>query len=148
MPELRKDPIIDRWVIISTERGKRPIFFVEETPPSKVAVCPLCPGNENMTPPEVYVVRPTGSSPGSPDWSLRVVPNKFPALRIEGDLVRSGGRSRRYLSSNLSMIHDERKVLVFDMVSRKTVGRCSWKSGTGALGAFIAHSRARYLRVK
>ena len=43
-------------------------------------------------------------------------------IRLEGDLVRTGGRSRRYLSSNLSMIHDERKVIVFDMVSRKTVG--------------------------
>ncbi|MBP7120951.1 MAG: DEAD/DEAH box helicase [Methanolinea sp.] len=43
-------------------------------------------------------------------------------IRVEGDYVRSGGRSRRYLSSNLSMIHDERKVVVFDMVSRKTVG--------------------------
>ncbi len=43
-------------------------------------------------------------------------------IRIEGDMVRSGGRSRRYLSSNLSMIHDERKVVVFDMVARKTVG--------------------------
>lgn len=43
-------------------------------------------------------------------------------IRIEGDMVRSGGRSRRYLSSNLSMIHDERKVVVFDMVARKNVG--------------------------
>lgn len=87
MPELRKDPIIDRWVIISTERGKRPVFFVEEVPPSKVAVCPLCPGNEGMTPPEVYIVRESGASS---NWSLRVVPNKFPALRIEEDLNREG----------------------------------------------------------
>ncbi len=43
-------------------------------------------------------------------------------IRIEGDMVRSGVRSRRYLSSNLSMIHDERKVVVFDMVARKNVG--------------------------
>jgi UDPglucose--hexose-1-phosphate uridylyltransferase len=90
MPELRKDPIIDRWVIISTERGKRPVFFVEEAPPAKVAVCPLCPGNESMTPPEVFAIGRPGLLPGSPDWSLRVVPNKFPALRIEGTLDREG----------------------------------------------------------
>jgi len=90
MPELRKDPIIDRWVIISTERGKRPVFLIDEAPPSKTAMCPLCPGNESMTPPEVYAIRPPGSLPNSADWTLRVVPNKFPALRIEGDLDKEG----------------------------------------------------------
>lgn len=90
MPELRKDPIIDRWVIISTERGKRPVFFSEEAPPVKAAVCPLCPGNESMTPEEVYALRSDGSSPNMPGWTLRVVPNKFPALRIEGNLDKEG----------------------------------------------------------
>lgn len=90
MPELRKDPIIDRWVIISTERGKRPVFFIEETPPSKTAVCPLCPGNEGMTPPEVYRIKSPGLHSAPSDWTLRVVPNKFPALRIEGDLDKEG----------------------------------------------------------
>jgi UDPglucose--hexose-1-phosphate uridylyltransferase len=90
MPELRKDPIIDRWVIISTERGKRPVFLIEEGPSTKAGMCPLCPGNESMTPPEVYAMRPHGSPPNSADWTLRVVPNKFPALRIEGDLDKEG----------------------------------------------------------
>jgi UDPglucose--hexose-1-phosphate uridylyltransferase len=90
MPELRKDPITSRWVIISTERGKRPVFFTEETPPQKAGMCPLCPGNENMTPPEVYAIRPHLSQPNCPDWILRVVPNKFPALRIEGGLNKEG----------------------------------------------------------
>jgi UDPglucose--hexose-1-phosphate uridylyltransferase len=87
---LRKDPIIDRWVIISTERGKRPVFLIEEAPPPKAAMCPLCPGNEHMTPPEVYAIRPNNSPPNSPDWLLRVIPNKFPALRIEGSLNKEG----------------------------------------------------------
>jgi UDPglucose--hexose-1-phosphate uridylyltransferase len=90
MPELRKDPIINRWVIISTERGKRPVFFGEEMPPQKAGMCPLCPGNENMTPPEVYAVRADNALSNSPDWTLRVVPNKFPALRIEGNLNKEG----------------------------------------------------------
>lgn len=90
MPELRKDPIIDRWVIISTERGKRPVFFVEEVPPPRPGICPLCPGNEHMTPPEIYAIRDVHSHPNAPDWQLRVVPNKFPALRIEGDLGKEG----------------------------------------------------------
>jgi UDPglucose--hexose-1-phosphate uridylyltransferase len=90
MPELRKDPIIDRWVIISTERGKRPVFLIEEPPPPKIAMCPLCPGNEHMTPSEVYAIRANNSPPNSPDWLLRVIPNKFPALRIEGSLNKEG----------------------------------------------------------
>lgn len=90
MPELRKDPIIDRWVIISTERGKRPVFLIEEPPPPKAAMCPLCSGNEHMTPAEVFAIRPNNSPPNSPDWLLRVIPNKFPALRIEGSLDKEG----------------------------------------------------------
>lgn len=90
MPELRKDPIIDRWVIISTERGKRPVFFSEEEEPQKSVMCPLCSGNESMTPPEVYAVRADHSPPNSPNWTLRVIPNKFPALRIEGGLKKEG----------------------------------------------------------
>jgi UDPglucose--hexose-1-phosphate uridylyltransferase len=93
MPELRKDPIIDRWVIISSERGQRPVFFAEEAEPVKPGtICPLCAGNEAMTPPEVFVIRPpsVSSQPNSPDWLLRVVSNKFPALRIEGELNKQG----------------------------------------------------------
>lgn len=90
MPELRKDPIIGRWVIISTERGKRPSSFHSTGKGSTGGFCPLCPGNEDKTPPEVFAYRPHGSLPDTPGWSLRVVPNKFPALRIEGELDRRG----------------------------------------------------------
>lgn len=90
MPELRKDPIIDRWVIISTERGKRPVFFSEEKEQEKSGICPLCPGNEYMTPPEIYAVGRGSFQADATGWSLRVVPNKFPALRIEGTLDKEG----------------------------------------------------------
>lgn len=90
MPELRKDPIHGRWVIISTERSRRPSDFVPEERRSIGGFCPLCEGNEDRTPPEVFAFRENGTSPNSPGWSLRVVPNKFPALRIEGELNREG----------------------------------------------------------
>jgi len=91
MPELRKDPITGRWIIISTERGRRPTSFkTSEQPLIKEGFCPLCPGNEDKTPPEVYSLRPNGSKPNSPGWTLRVVPNKFPALVIEGSLNKHG----------------------------------------------------------
>ncbi|OPX19398.1 MAG: galactose-1-phosphate uridylyltransferase [Desulfobacca sp. 4484_104] len=90
MPELRKDPIIDRWVIISTERGKRPHDFVVEPEVTKGGFCPFCPGNEHVTPPEIMAYRDPGSAPNSPGWRLRVVSNKFPALVIEGELDKRG----------------------------------------------------------
>lgn len=90
MPELRKDPIIGRWVIISTERGKRPMDFKREKRPPKGGFCPFCVGNEDKTPPEVLAYRDPLSAPNSPGWKVRVVPNKFPALQIEGDLDKRG----------------------------------------------------------
>jgi len=90
MPELRKDPIIGRWVIISTERGKRPSDFANIPKQKDNKLCPFCYGNEHLTPPEVYSIRDNGSSPDSPGWKLRVIPNKYPALKIEGDLNREG----------------------------------------------------------
>ena len=90
MPELRKDPIHGRWVIISTERSRRPSDFATEERRSTGGFCPLCEGNEDRTPPEIIAFRDNGTPPNSPGWTLRVVPNKFPALRIEGELDREG----------------------------------------------------------
>ncbi|MBD3289386.1 galactose-1-phosphate uridylyltransferase [candidate division KSB1 bacterium] len=89
-PELRKDPIIGRWVIISTDRGKRPLDWSVEPEKKAGGFCPFCPGNEDKTPPEIYSVRPDGSDPNTPGWKIRVVSNKFPALQIEGELLRRG----------------------------------------------------------
>jgi UDPglucose--hexose-1-phosphate uridylyltransferase len=90
MPELRKDPIHGRWVIISTERSRRPSDFTPEDRRPMGGFCPLCEGNEDRTPPEIIAFRDNGTPPNSPGWTLRVVPNKFPALRIEGELSREG----------------------------------------------------------
>ncbi len=89
MSELRKDPIVDRWIIIAAERGRRPFDFKTEPEPPSSEGCPFCEGNEQTTPPEVFALR-DGGPPNSPGWRVRVVPNKFPALAIEGELVRSG----------------------------------------------------------
>ena len=91
MPELRKDPVVGRWVIISTERARRPSDFAP-APVTKSAgtLCPFCPGEESRTPSELFAVRPRGTAPNTPGWTMRVVPNKFPALRIEGELEPSG----------------------------------------------------------
>ncbi len=90
MPELRRDPIIGRWVIIATERGKRPVDFSSPEPSKAGGFCPFCTGNEDKTPAEVLAYRPAETAPNSEGWRIRVVPNKFPALMVEGDLGRVG----------------------------------------------------------
>lgn len=91
MPELRKDPIVGRWVIVATERGKRPSEYqsqpLEAIERSKD---PFIEGNEHLTPAEIYAVRGPNSKPNGPGWQVRVVPNRFPALRVEGDLNKEG----------------------------------------------------------
>jgi UDPglucose--hexose-1-phosphate uridylyltransferase len=90
MPELRKDPVVGRWVIISTERARRPSDFAPDPVRPRAANCVFCEGNEDKTPPEILASRAPGSAENSPGWTYRVVPNKFPALRIEGDLEPTG----------------------------------------------------------
>ena len=88
MPELRQDPVIGRWVIIASERAKRPTDFKPSQENAEVTPCPFCQGNESMTPPEVFAIRNSASHPNGPGWQTRVISNISPILRIEGDLGR------------------------------------------------------------
>ncbi|HEY7533186.1 MAG TPA: galactose-1-phosphate uridylyltransferase, partial [Nitrospiraceae bacterium] len=92
MPDLRRDPIVGRWVIISTERTGRPHEFAQMQPvrPISSALCPFCPGQERLTPKEIMAYRSQPAEPNAPNWTIRVVPNKFPALQVEGELGREG----------------------------------------------------------
>jgi UDPglucose--hexose-1-phosphate uridylyltransferase len=77
-------------VIIAADRGKRPTDFASPPVENKGGFCPFCYGNEDHTPPEILCYRADGGGSNSPGWKLRVVPNKFPALGIEGNLNRQG----------------------------------------------------------
>src|SRR5207253_374997 len=85
MPQLRKDPVVDRWVIIAPERADRPNALLRPLPERDGEACPFCPGNESMTPPEVLIHQNSG-----PGWTVRVVPNRYPALRTEIQMSREG----------------------------------------------------------
>ena len=89
MPELRHDPIQRQWVIIASERARRPSEFEVTVTQQSAEFCPFCPCNEDKTPPEILAVRDGYSAPNSPGWSVRVVANKYPALRIEGEVDRA-----------------------------------------------------------
>lgn len=90
MPELRKDPVVKRWIIIATERARRPQDFKLAEEIKQAAVCPFCPGSEHMTPPEITSFRHHSTASNKEGWWVRVVPNRFPALAIEGNLDKTG----------------------------------------------------------
>jgi UDPglucose--hexose-1-phosphate uridylyltransferase len=90
MAELRKDPIVDRWVVFAPDRAKRPLDYSDAPPARRDGPCPFCPGAESATPGEIFALRPEGSPADAPDWRLRVVPNKFPAFSAAVDSDRPG----------------------------------------------------------
>ena len=91
MSQLRRDPITGRWIIVNYEKIVRPENFSFEKPSknSNTKNCPFCQGNEHLTPPEIIAHRKRGQ-PNSPGWTIRVVPNKYPALETEGALDKCG----------------------------------------------------------
>jgi UDPglucose--hexose-1-phosphate uridylyltransferase len=88
--ELRKDYLLDRWVVIATERGRRPTDFAkQQRQKTKIGTCPMCPGNEHMTPPATLVylksgkgIRKTKDKNGfrHKNWLIRCIPNLYPAF--------------------------------------------------------------------
>lgn len=87
MPEFRKDPIAGRWVVVNVEKPYLPEDFKQTSFVWKGDKdCPFCYGKEAVTPVEIEAFSDNWRAPNTPGWKVRAVPNKFPALRIEGDL--------------------------------------------------------------
>lgn len=87
MSELRFDPVKKIWSVIATERSRKPDDFLVrrlEFRGDEVSACPFCKGNEDKTGSEIYAIRDKN------EWQTRVVPNRYPAFRIEGELKRTG----------------------------------------------------------
>jgi len=88
--EIRKDYLLNRWVVIATERARRPTDFAkDERKQAKTSTCPMCPGNEHMTPPAILVylgkgerIRKTQDENGKihKNWLIRAIPNLYPAF--------------------------------------------------------------------
>jgi len=74
-PEWRFDPLTGRRVLISPDRGERPLH--------PTTSCPFCEGHEPETPPEVLAFREPGNAPNGPGWRVRVVPNRYAAVRMD-----------------------------------------------------------------
>jgi UDPglucose--hexose-1-phosphate uridylyltransferase len=82
MPEVRVDPLTGLKSIVTPERASRPGggLSAEPCPPIDPETDPFLSGHEDRTPPEVFAVRPDGGAPDTPGWTVRVVPNLYPAL--------------------------------------------------------------------
>jgi UDPglucose--hexose-1-phosphate uridylyltransferase len=88
MSEIRQDPTTKEWVIITTERSKRPSDFIHlelrNEKSSTIKSCPFCPGNESMTPPEVLSYKNVNTN----SWQVRVFDNMFPAVTSGDSTLR------------------------------------------------------------
>jgi UDPglucose--hexose-1-phosphate uridylyltransferase len=130
MPEIRQNIITRQWVIIATERARRPDQFRNAEGPRKDlppydAACPFCPGNEAMTPAE------TLRFPSSGAWQVRAFPNKFAALSSEGELSRHIDGLKRTISGVgvhevivESPVHNTPLALLTDAEVEKILAAC------------------------
>jgi UDPglucose--hexose-1-phosphate uridylyltransferase len=81
MAELRREPIVRRWVVIMATETEGPEDFLVFKKPYReldpIEPCPFCPGNEALTPEQILAIEEGEES----EWAVRVVPNKFPFFR-------------------------------------------------------------------
>jgi UDPglucose--hexose-1-phosphate uridylyltransferase len=160
--ELRKDYLLDRWVVIAGNRGKRPSDFLRKVDEEPEKTCFFCPGNEHMTPPEICRIPQKGKK-----WSIRCFPNKFPALvPEEGESTKGLLESRPAYGFHEVLVetpqHGESiadlnvvemtEVLeaynqrILDLESREGVGYvCLFKNHGKVSGASLSHSHTQII---
>ncbi|MBN1155434.1 galactose-1-phosphate uridylyltransferase [candidate division KSB1 bacterium] len=128
-PEIRKDPLSNRWIIISKVRSMRPNAWITTRHKSADLICPFCPGNESETPPEVYAIRKPDTKPNKPGWSIRVISNKYPALIIEGEINPISNRLYEKMGgvgAHEVLIETSHHDLDLTSMSRKHVANIFW----------------------
>ncbi len=143
-PELRRDPITGEWVILAAGRGSRPHAPVPsvpspETERQQLQQCPLCPGREELTPPEICAKR-SGGGRDCPGWSVRTLPNKFPIL-ASGALQASAGRIS---SAGRRPALGRSEVIVDTPVH----GKAPWEIGAPQVREMLGMYRERILALK
>ncbi len=157
MSELRQSILTSDWVVIASERAKRPHSYSRETkstPPQTVLDCPFCPGNESLTPPEVFALRDQGG-PDTSSWAVRVVPNKFPAFAGEAPPDSGAGAFQRMLGGvgrheviihgqdhgrSLAQMTSAEIGLVFSVYQKRLAGLSKDKKLAGAI-VIVNHGR-------
>ncbi|MHB1809085.1 MAG: galactose-1-phosphate uridylyltransferase, partial [Solirubrobacteraceae bacterium] len=97
MPEIRVDPISGARAIVAGERSRRPGGAPTCSPPEPIdpAADPFAEGAESRTPPELFALREEGSAPDTPGWTVRVVPNLYPALTPPREASKEAAATER-----------------------------------------------------
>lgn len=154
-PQLRRDPIIDRWVLIAPERAARPGALVAHPNelPDHAEDCPFCEGREERTPPELQALRPSDSPANGPGWKVRVVPNQYPAARdavgVHELIVECPHHEASLANLPTAQIADVLSVIRDRMLVRKKDGRwqyAQWFKNHGtAAGASLAHTHSQMI---
>jgi UDPglucose--hexose-1-phosphate uridylyltransferase len=111
--ELRRNPVSGKLVIVAPARAQRPAG--EKRAGDVSPQCPFCEGHEAMTPPEVDAVRPAGGGADTAGWTVRVVPNKFPALEGRHEVIVHSPVH----DAGLEDLGDERLTEVLEMWKRR-----------------------------
>ncbi len=114
MPEIRRDPLSGRISLIAPERGQRPTDFSVSEEKVEPIRCPFCPGNEELTPPEVLRIPEEGP------WRVRIVPNRYPALSPEAAPPAGGDE---FFAAEAGLGHHE--VIIETPEHRKSLERFS-----------------------
>jgi UDPglucose--hexose-1-phosphate uridylyltransferase len=108
LPEIRIDPLSGHRTIVAGERSRRPGGEPSCAPPEPIdpARDPFAEGHEERTPPELYALRPDGGPPNSPGWTVRVVPNLYPALAPDAGEPERRGDSELLLALPATGAHE------------------------------------------
>ncbi len=133
LPEIRRDAVTGTWSILAVGRSRRPGAV-----PGQGAggpVCPFCPGNESLTPPETWAAGRGGGPPDSPGWKIRVVPNLYPAFMPEAE-----GRGWRRGTRVGIPAHGDHEVIINSPDHNLSLGDMDLAGATGLMHAY----RERY----
>src|ERR687886_36473 len=136
MPELRKDPIVGRWVIIATERAKRPVAPKNEPLPDGGRLCPFCEGHEDKTPHEIRMANLSEDNIREVLWVYRdrlVDLKKDPRL-VYGMVFKNVGAA-----AGASLEHSHSQLIVTPIVPINV-----WEEMSGALEFFNYRGRCIY----
>jgi UDPglucose--hexose-1-phosphate uridylyltransferase len=115
MSEFTKDPLTGCGVLIAPERAQRPNQFDPTSTAESAQSCPFCPGNERETPPESWADRPADSPPDRPGWSIRMVPNKYPA--VTADVIADGQAADRSAGAGIHEVIIETEAHVANLAA-------------------------------